>query len=100
MAFSKGALTDEFRRRRRGLILGASLPLQQEYTHPLSGVRLLFAKITSKPRPVEGPYVVGWLAPDSETLWHYKNFETAQKAAAYFREVRPKGPPAHDDFKD
>lgn len=100
MAFSKGALTDEFRKRRRGLILGGSFPIQQEYKHPLSGARLIIAKIDKKPRPVEGPYIVGWAADDSEALWHYQNFETQQKAMAAFTKAQAKGPPTHGCFQD
>ncbi len=52
MAFTKGALTEEFRKRRRGLSPGGHFSLLQEHMHPLSGARLIIAKIERKPFPV------------------------------------------------
>lgn len=100
MAYKKGALTDEFRKRRRGLILGEALPLHLEYIHPYSGARLVFAKIDSKPRPIQGPYIVGWVAPGEEAVWFYRNFETQQASRAFFRQQKDMGPPDHNDFKN
>ncbi len=98
MAFTKGALTEEFRKRRRGLSLGAHLPLIQEHIHPLSGARLIIAKIERKPYPVQGRYVVGWVAPEEQTLWFYRNVETERQARALFKNCRDSGPPDKNDF--
>lgn len=99
MAFKKGDLAEAFRKRRRGLALGESLALQLEHQHPASGARLIFAKTEKKPRPVEGPYIVGWVAPDEQTVWFYRNFETQQQSLSFFRAHKKSGPPDHDDFK-
>jgi|GEM_PF-3515116 len=100
MAFSKGVLTEEFRKRRRGLTLGASAPVEMQWTHPLSGARLILTKTDQKPKPVNGSYVVGWHAADDEkTLWYYKNFETREKAVAFFRAHEKTDPPTYNHFK-
>ncbi len=98
MAFTKGALTEEFRKRRRGLSLGERLSLLYEHVHPLSGARLVVAKIERKPYPVQGRYVVGWLAPDEGTLWFYRNVETERQARTLLRNCRDAGPPNRDHF--
>ena len=100
MAFTKGALTEEFRKRRRGLSLGGHLPLLHEHIHPLSGARLVVARIERKPYPVQGRYVVGWVAPDEEVLWFYRNVETEKQARALFKKIRDAGPPDHDHFHE
>ena len=99
MAFQKGDLTDIFRRRRRGLTLGENVPVILNHQHPLSGARLVYTKIEDGPRPVAGPYVVGWLAPGEETLWFYRNFQTQQESIKFFTDQTVTGPPDHDDFK-
>lgn len=98
MALSKGALTEEFRKRRRGLAPGGHVPLLQDYIHPLSHARLVMARIDRKPYPVQGRYIVGWLAPDEEILWFYRNIETERQARAVFKKCRDIGPPDQDHF--
>ncbi len=99
MAFKKGDLAEIFRKRRRGLTLGETLPLTLVHKHPYSGAQLIFAKSEIRPRPVEGPYVVGWLPSGDQTMWFYRRFETQQESLAFFRVQKRKGPPDHDEFK-
>ena len=98
MAFTKGALTEEFRKRRRGLSPGGHFSLLQEHMHPLSGARLIIAKIERKPFPVQGRYVVGWIAPDERVMWFYRNVETERQARTLFRSCRDAGPPNRNHF--
>jgi len=99
MAYKKGDLADIFRKRRRGLTLGESLPLTLVHKHPFSGAQLIFSRSDLRPRPVEGPYVVGWLPPGDQTMWFYRRFETQQESLAFFRMQQVKGPPDHEEFK-
>lgn len=100
MALTKGVLTEEFRKRRRGLRLGEQLPLLLEHTHPLSGARLVVARIERKPWPVQGRYVAGWVAPDENVLWFYRNVETERQARLIFKDRREAGPPDRPHFHD
>ena len=99
MAFKKGDLADIFRKRRRGLIPGESFPVELEHQHPFSGARLVYAKTGQKPRPVAGPYIVGWVPPGEQMMWFYRNFQTQQESIMFFMNQKVSGPPDHDDFK-
>ena len=99
MALHKGALSAEFGRRRRGLTLGEALPVLADYEHPLSGARLILAKIERKPHPPNGVYIVGWLPPDETIMWFFKNFETQAQARAAFQAQKRIGPPVKNDFQ-
>ena len=45
MDMPKGALTEEFRKRRGGLLPGTACTTLAQDTHPLSGARLVVARI-------------------------------------------------------
>ncbi len=98
MSFSQGMLTEEFRKRRRGLLCERGLSLLQESTHPLSGARLVMARLDKKPYPEQGRYVTGWFLPGAQVLWFYRNFETAAHASRCFQQCQKDGPPLHQDF--
>lgn len=99
MDMPKGALTEEFRKRRGGLLPGTACTTLAQDTHPLSGARLVVARIERKPYPVQGRFVTGWIPADSETIWFYKNFETENKARKAFKDAQQDGPPLHRDFR-
>lgn len=100
MAEKGKTLSEVFRRRRSLVKIKDDTPIYDRHLHPLSGALLVMARTETKPRPVQGRYIVGWLGEGLDTLWHYKNFQTETEARQFFENHKRSGPPQTRHFKN